>query len=320
MILVANMAFCQTNDLQPKRLDDDYGDSFLNYEPYVIKGKKKEQAKPDPSQSSPKPKPEQKVDVEWLKKNYPVLENRAIDNPTKENVEAFAYTKRVVLDKASRYQQAYMDLLRTDPWLNENNRVPFATAGARSVTSANYKAQRDAVKEMAKSGGAILFIDGKCRHCALQVPVIDMLRKQFDLDVLIVSTDGTKPTSISGEIQLDNGMFKRLGLSLRPSFVYIPKPKSFSSFDKDPNKYMIISQGFYALDEMIKQIAYAGFYTKILPENIMKDLDAWNTGIMSNEDLTTLTLDPNQPRSFKEKIAPLLMKKYEQYNQSESRD
>lgn len=304
----------EPSDWQAKHLDDDYGDAFLAYQPYRIKGAKPNPEKKPPSEArkaSQKPKDEP-VTVDWLRQHYPEIEARAIDNPSRENMEAIAYTKRIVLDKASRYQAAYVELLRTDPWLNENNRIPYATAGARAVSSANYLAQQEAVREMAKVGGAVLFIDSKCRHCANQIPVINMLRQEYGLNVLIVSTDGTKPPNLSETVLTDNGMFKRLGLSLRPSLVYIPSPKGFSSFAEDQNKYLIISQGFYALDQMVKQIAYAGFYIKMLSPKVMADLDAWNNGIMSTDDLKSLRLDVNDPASFKSRIAPLLMKQYEQ--------
>lgn len=315
LAFVATALSQQVDDSHAKRMDDDYGDAFLAYQPYVIKGKKPEtQSKepaPAPAKESPKPK-EELVDVAWLRKNYPIIEARAIDNPTQENMEAMGYTKRITLDKASRYQQAYTELLRTDPWLNENNRIPYASSGAQSVAAANYTAQRDAVKEMAKVGGLILFIDGKCRHCAAQIPVVDMVREQFGMNVLVVSTDGTKPTNLHGDVLTDNGMFKRLGLSLRPSIIYVPSPKGFSSESKDPNKYLIISQGFYALPSLVKQISYAGFYIKMLPERIMADLDVWNNGIMTTDDLKTVKLDVNNPGSFKSRVAPLLIKQYEQ--------
>jgi len=304
-------------DSHAKHLDDDYGDAFLNYQPYVIKGKKpenklKEPQSPPPSASERPKSKEEPVTVNWLRRHYAEIEARAIDNPTRENMEAIGYTKRITLDKASRYQLAYAELLRTDPWLNENNRIPYASTGARSVAAANYNAQQEAVRDMAKVGGLMLFVDGQCRHCAAQIPIINALRHDYGMNVLIVSTDGTKPQNLSGSVLTDNGMFKRLGLSLRPSLVYVPTPKGFTPGTKDPNRYLIVSQGFYALDELIKQIAYAGFYIKMLPAKVMADLDAWNNGIMSTDDMRDLRLDVNDPSSFKSKVAPLVMRQYEQ--------
>ena len=77
------------------RLDDAYGDAFTNYKPYVVQGKQKDnqkpKASPNPTTQAPKaeePKGEQAVNMDWLIKNYPLIEKRAIDNPTEANVSA----------------------------------------------------------------------------------------------------------------------------------------------------------------------------------------------------------------------------------------
>lgn len=63
---------------------DDYGDAFLNYEPYVTPGQKPDaEPKPAPQAAAPapasaaKPTGSQTVDVAFLRKVYPMLEERA---------------------------------------------------------------------------------------------------------------------------------------------------------------------------------------------------------------------------------------------------
>jgi conjugal transfer pilus assembly protein TraF len=52
-----------------------------------------------------KPKETEPLSVEWLKKQMPVLLDRAIDNPTRENVEAYLYAQRLAMDKSQRFAE-----------------------------------------------------------------------------------------------------------------------------------------------------------------------------------------------------------------------
>ena len=114
-------------------LDDAYGDAFLNYQPYVVPEKKndtrpsipKTTSKPAPT--PPPPAKEQKVDVEFLRKNYEMLEEKAVNDPTTENVKAYLYVKRITMDKAQRFSEKVTEVTNEDPLLNENNRVPYAS-------------------------------------------------------------------------------------------------------------------------------------------------------------------------------------------------
>lgn len=304
---------------EPMRLDDAYGDSFVNYQPYVGKSKKTEPTKkpPQTAESSPRQQPppakpqtgEQKVDVDWLRKNYAKLETDAINDPSDKNMAAFLYTKRIVVDKAQRYAEAYMRETVEDPLLNENNRIPYASMGAQHIRNADYRAQQEAARELARIGGSVLFVDSNCRFCAMQIPILQAIKNNFGLEFLVVSMDGAAPSNYKGRVVADNGLFTKLGLKLTPSLVFVPRPKSYQG-EMDPNVYLIISQGFYTQDEMVKQLAFAGHNRGLLSERTMADLDVWDRGVLATEDLDHLTLDASRPETFKQKLQPILMKQY----------
>ena len=292
-------------------IDDAYGDAFTHYKPYITRKKPEEPKKvePPPPTVAPQKSKEEKVTVEWLRKNYAILHERSINEPTKDNVEAEAYARRIIFDKSQNYAEAIVKTTQEDVFLNENNRVPYASAGSTAIRNANIAAQEQAVREMAAVGGLLVFVDGTCRFCAIQMPAIAALKNNFGMNSLVISVDGAAPKGYTGVMVKDNGLYKKLGLKLTPSIVYVPKPKSYAEA-KDNNNYYIVSQGFYALDEMIKMISYAGFRTNLLTENTRKDLDIWNRGVATAKDLNSLTLDVDDPKSFKNKIAPLLEKRY----------
>ena len=294
---------------QEVKTDDDYGDAFLHYQPYIVKGKPAAK-KVDPAAAvRPPPKPEQKVDVQWLRENYKKLEELAINDPTSDNVAAYLYVKRITLDKSQRFSDKVTEVTNQDPLLNENNRIPYASSGAQSIRNANNRAQQEAVRELASVGGLMIFVDGSCRFCVMQMPIMRALRADFGVETLVVSLDGTRPKNYTGPMVRDNGMFKKLDLKLTPSIVYVHRPKAYKG-GQDNNLYRIVSQGYYAQDELVKQIAFAAHSTKILSARTMLDLDVWQRGVASTDDLNSLTLDVNNPKSIKQKLQPLLQKQY----------
>jgi conjugal transfer pilus assembly protein TraF len=292
------------------RLDEEYGNAFLRYMPYTRPATPKPEEPKAPPQAAPKP-PEKatKVDVEWLRKNYPLLEQRAIDDPSESNLAALAYARRIVLDKSQRLAEGLVRVTREDPLLNENSRIPQASVGAAAVTRANAKAQDAAVKELAKTGGLLVFVDSKCRFCSMQLPVLDLMRRDTGIEALVISVDGAVPAGYKGPVVRDNGMFERLRLTLTPSIVFVPQPRGFKGAT-DPNRYLVVSQGYYTADELTKQIAFAGYKAGALSEAVRRDLSVWDTGVASIEDLADLKLDPNDPASFRSAVGPRLLKQY----------
>ena len=291
------------------RIDDHYGDAFSNYKPYTQPAQPKKKDPPANNQTPKVDNREQQVTAEWLAKNLPELQRRAINNPTDENVAAEMFAQRILMDKAQRYEEARMAVVSKDPLLNENNRIPYASTGAQSIRNADYLAQQNAVKELAAAGGLMVFVDGTCRFCSMQMPILAMLKANFGMEALIVSLDGRKPKNFRGEAQKDNGLFRKLGLKLTPSIVYVHKPKAYQG-DADPNTYLIVSQGFYTADELVKLVAFAGHNREILSASVMKDLNVWRRGVASTADLRALTLDATKPETFRDRVSPILEKQY----------
>lgn len=296
---------------EPVRLDDGYGDAFLNYQPYVVPGKKKEKISVFKQKNKPPQlqKKEEKVDVAWLRKYLPILHERSIDYPTEENVAAFRYIERIAMDKAQRHQEVVTKVMNEDPLLNENNRIPYATMGSQSIRNADYLAQQQAVREMAEQGGMVMFVDSTCRFCGMQIPIAASLKNLYGIETLVVTLDGKAPKGYIGPLVPDNGLFQKIGLKLTPSIVYIHRPRAYVGA-VDPNQYLIISQGFYAADELVKVLAFAGHDKKILSSQTARDLSVWTRGVASNEDLQNLKLDPNDPIAIKKRLQPMLLKQY----------
>lgn len=310
LTLAVFLVLAGTVAAQEVRTDDSYGDAFLHYQPYVVKGKEAKRPETRPAPPAPAKREDQKVNVKWLQENYKLLEERAIDDPTDENVAAYLYVRRIAMDKSQRFSEKVSEVTNTDPLLNENNRIPYASAGAQAIRSASRSAQEQATRELAATGGLVVFVDGSCRFCAMQMPIVNALRAQYGMEALVVSLDGKRPRGYEGPLVKDNGLYRKLDLKLTPSVVYVHRPHAYKN-GKDENQYRVIAQGFYAQDELVKQIAFAGHTTRLLSPETMRDLAVWDRGVAATEDLGALQLNANDPAAIKRKLQPLLQKQYQ---------
>jgi conjugal transfer pilus assembly protein TraF len=73
----------------------------------------------------------------------------------------------------------------------------------------------------------------------------------------------------------------------------------------------VLAQGFYAQDELVKLLAYAGHTARLLTPATMRDLAVWERGVTSTEDLQALQLNADDPAAIKRRLQPLLQKQYQ---------
>lgn len=229
---------------------------------------------PEKKAEAPKKQP---MSVAWLRKMIPILEERAIDNPTRENLEAYMYAKRVMLDKAQRFEEEGMKVVATDPMLDENNRVPTASYAKAEFLNKEYMAKQGALKYLANNvGGLFVFFESTCNFCVVQVNTIRKLQKQFGFSVKYISVDGKGlPGMADTDWAKDNGHAKMLDLKVYPTTVLVVPP----------NNYYIVSQGMMALDQLEDRILTASDTNHLLPDNIQKNVNVWDRGVLTVDDM-----------------------------------
>lgn len=84
------------------------------------------------------------INTQWLKENLPKLLNKAMDNPSEENLANYYYAQRLAIDKSTDLGNSTKEFFMFEEALSEENRRPtqasalFAhklnTQDARSVT------------------------------------------------------------------------------------------------------------------------------------------------------------------------------------------
>lgn len=228
-----------------------YGDKeagwFWYEDPAPEEEEPPEQA-PVPQGAAPAAEPAP-MSIAWLQRNLPILRDRAIDHPTRENVAAYYYAQRIMMDKAQVFSDMAREVTTTDPLLDENLRVPFA-AGARAAMMKNAtRAKEDILREISTKAGLWVFHDETCDYCKQQVGPINELAKRYGFTVMYLSRQGGPVAGLDPEIEVRpaGGRFERLGINYTPS-IMLAVP---------PDGYYLIAQGFASLAALETRIISA---------------------------------------------------------------
>ena len=184
----------------------------------------------------------------WLRKNMEIYLNKAIDEPSHENVAAFYYLQRVMMDKAERFTNAARYVVMSDPQLDETVRRPVATYAANEANhQASMMADR-ALRDIAGVAGILFFFRSDCPYCHVQAPILSMLEKAYGFNIYPVSLDGlAMPNGLFGNFKLDQGQAALLGVEQTPA-LFLMKP---------PKQIVPLSQGALSLEELTSRILLA---------------------------------------------------------------
>ncbi len=215
--------------------------------------------------------------VKWLRENLDTLRDAAIDNPTQENVSAYYYAQRVLLDKADRFATISQQVVLSDPYLDENNNFPFATAARANVMRLREDAKKAGLAHVATKAGIWFFFDSKCTYCAMQISVLKHFADDYGFVVKAISLDGKTLPGLPFPVVKDQGQFKSLNLSLTPTIVLALPPKTF----------LIVSQGLLDNASADDRLLSAAATQQILPPEIAKEIDVFAKGVLTVEDLTS---------------------------------
>jgi conjugal transfer pilus assembly protein TraF len=179
-----------------------------------------------PPAREPGPEP---LSAKWFRKNLDAYRDRAIDDPTPENVAAYLYLQRIAMDKSSRFAKVSERVVQGDPFLDEITQRPTATFAANLVNK-TAGAQRDALLE--KIAGRVslwFFFRSDCPYCEAQAPLLARLSQMYGFDILPVSVDGLPLSSglFTDHVQ-DAGQANALGVRSTPAmFLVDPATATF---------------------------------------------------------------------------------------------
>jgi len=194
----------------------------------------------EPAKATPPP-----LSAAWFRQNLDKVRDRAIDSPTRDNVAAFYYLQRVMMDKAHRFTDVARQVVMSDPLLDENTRRPIATFAVHESNRIAAKATEESLASVAKQAGLLFFFRSDCAYCHLQAPLLKLLEQRFGFRVYAVSLDGQPlPGDLYPDFHTDHGQAQLLGVQVTPA-LFLVKP---------PNGLLPLAQGLLSLDELTMRI------------------------------------------------------------------
>jgi conjugal transfer pilus assembly protein TraF len=258
-----------------------------------------------PTEAKPAPKPDEKpteskkeepkknaFSVVWLRENLEKLRVIAIDNPSKENVTAYLYAQRMMMDKSSNFADIAARIGKTDPLLDEASRVPISTAMRMGYSRGEVVNRKALLKSLADKGGLWFFFDSRCSFCVLQSDILARMGQQHGFIVKNISLDGKKLPEMT-DFVVDQGQFKSLGLKITPTVVLAVPPKDV----------LVVSQGGMSMPEIEERILLAAEDRGMLSKDEIKLLHPGMRGVVPSNEMTAPDgVDMNDPKSWIEHV------------------
>lgn len=174
----------------------------------------------------PKPQGPPPLSAEWIRENLEKYQVRAINDPTPENVAAYLYIQRVMLDKSQRFSEQVKHVVQLDPFLDQGTRRPIAAYGGAQFSKEALAARQRLMAQIARQAGVFFFFQGSCGHCEIQAPVLNSMVERYGFVVFPISIDGHPlKNGLFPKYVMDRGQARRLQVIQTPA-MFLGKPNT----------------------------------------------------------------------------------------------
>lgn len=141
---------------------------------------------------------------------------KAVLNPTMENVKNFMVLKNKVGNMATRFSQAWQEVLLSHAELDYSAYKPTNNQAILVLNKKNQQKIEQALTRAAKHNGLLYFYHGEDAMAQLQAPIVMRLANKYKFEVLGVSLDGQFIESFDRNTQ-DLGQARKMGVQKSPA-------------------------------------------------------------------------------------------------------
>lgn len=202
------------------------------------------QQTPPPEPSSPPAEPAPPpLSAEWMRENLPRYMDRAWDDPSPENVQAFFLLQRYAMDRSGEFAEVAQRVTMGNPMLDESSRRPFSTFAAQDLDRFAGQQRNALLDEIASKAGLFVFFSSECRLCQTMAPVLAHLNGQFEMTP--ISLDGKDlPNAPFPNMRPDAGHAAQLGVQTLPA-IFLVSPDA---------EFIPLAQGATSLTDLRERI------------------------------------------------------------------
>lgn len=235
----------------------------------------------------------------WYREHFQEIQDRAIDDPSEDNVSAYLYAHRIMMDKSQNFAHQVALVSQTDPMLDETTRFPFASAMRSSFIRMADEAQKDALRDLAGRMGVWYFFRTDCQYCVMQHNAVEHLAKEYGFPLMEISVDGGLPEWPAGNVRVDSGQFQRLGLQIVPAVVLAVPPDTF----------LVISQGLLSQSAMDERVLLVAEKNGLITEERLRRMHPADRGVLTPLDIQHLPV-PDDPVEMVTEVRKRLKERY----------
>lgn len=199
LALSSSLALAEGNEFYKRGAEGWFWYHDPEPEPEPEKPKKKEKPpvvqapKPSDQETTAEPKGPPSFSVQWYQENMEQVLNRAIDNPTEENVAAYFFIHRVMMDKANQFAVSAREVSMEHPQLDEMTRKAAGGAANRLTEKQQLNILSNLADRIAQQDGAIWYWYSNDVYSKKMSRIVKNLRNQTGIPVIAFSVTGEPP-------------------------------------------------------------------------------------------------------------------------------
>lgn len=264
---------------------DDLGWLFYWGDEKEVEPEEKSEVIPTPPAETQQ-KPIKPMSVEWFAQNYQVIRDRAVNNPTRENLRTELYAQKVMMDKSEVYARKRQFMQKSDPLLQEGDRLPLFGATSLAMIQNQESLKEKALGELYDDSGLMIFYDENCQYCRQSITVVNYLHRKFpNLDIRVYARNTAQPDVVQGLLQdikvYPDDLIKvseRFDITNWPSYVLVTPDGTFS----------LISRGMINLETLKDRTLIAGFEHGVLGKDWYEKIHHTQMGLIASNEYSEL--------------------------------
>ncbi len=176
---------------------------------------------------------------EAVKREFEEIQNRAIYNPTPENIQAYNEALRAISNNAVRFGM----LSVTQNWQDPNAGISMSAANGAGL-QLDLNKQREQIADIVKRYAIFYFIDKDCKYCSVEANELKRMEYTYNITVRIISMDGSNLQQYPNPT-LDNGISKKLG---------VKEAGELMAFDSSNSKTTVLGFGYVHFDQIVQRL------------------------------------------------------------------
>lgn len=176
---------------------------------------------------------------EAVKREFEEIQNRAIYNPTPENIQAYNEALRAISNNAVRFGM----LSVTQNWQDPNAGISMSAANGAGL-QLDLNKQREQIADIVKRYAIFYFIDKDCKYCSVEANELKRMEYTYNITVRIISMDGSNLQQYPNPT-MDNGISKKLG---------VKEAGELMAFDSSNNKTTVLGFGYVHFDQIVQRL------------------------------------------------------------------